>query len=48
MVSTIGVVGQQRGSGMLVEVFERHAIEGENPVTENLNYLVVSQVAWDT
>ena len=35
MVSTIGVVGQQRGKGMLVEVFERHAKEGESPVPEN-------------
>ena len=35
MVSTIGVVGQQRGKGKLGEVLERHATEGESPVTEN-------------
>ena len=35
MLSSIGVVGQQRGSGMLGEVFEWHATEGESPVTEN-------------
>ena len=35
MVSTIGVVGQQRVSGMLEEVFEWHTTEGESPVFES-------------
>ena len=35
MLSSIGVVGQQRVSGMLGEVLEWHATEGESPVTEN-------------
>jgi hypothetical protein len=48
MVSTIGVVGQQRGPGTLVEAFERRAIEGESPVRENETGLAVSRVARST
>ena len=35
MVSTIGVVGQQRGPAELEEAFEWRATEGESPVFEN-------------
>ena len=35
MLSSIGVVGQQRVSGKLEEAFEWRATEGESPVFEN-------------
>ena len=35
MVSTIGVVGQQRGPMHLEEALERRAREGESPVFES-------------
>ena len=48
MVSTIGVVGQQRVSGTLEEAFEWRATEGESPVFENETELAVSRVARST
>ena len=36
MLSSIGVVGQQRVSGKLEEAFEWRATEGESPVFESL------------
>ena len=35
MLSSIGVVGQQRVSGMLEEAFEWRTTEGESTVFEN-------------
>ena len=48
MVSTIGVVGQQRGPTNLEEAFERRAREGESPVFERGVGLAVSRVARST
>ena len=48
MVSTIGVVGQQRGPRTLEEAFEWRTIEGESPVFENETGLAVSRVARST
>ena len=48
MVSTIGVVGQQRGPTNLEEAFERRAKEGESPVFERGVGLAVSRVARST
>ena len=48
MVSTIGVVGQQRGPAELEEAFEWRATEGESPVFENGTELAVSRVARST
>ena len=48
MLSTIGVVGQQRGPGTLAEAFEWRAREGERPVRENETGLAVSRVARST
>ena len=48
MVSTIGVVGQQRGPTELEEAFEWRATEGESPVFENETELAVSRVARST
>ena len=48
MVSTIGVVGQQRGPRELEEAFEWRATEGESPVFENEVGLAVSRVARST
>ena len=48
MLSSIGVVGQQRVSGKLEEAFERRATEGESPVFENGTELAVSRVARST
>ena len=48
MVSTIGVVGQQRGPVKLGEALERRAREGESPVSENGTGLAVSRVARST
>ena len=48
MLSTIGVVGQQRGPTELEEAFEWRATEGESPVFENGTELAVSRVARST
>ena len=48
MVSTIGVVGQQRGPADLEEAFEWRAREGESPVIENEIGLAESRVARST
>ena len=48
MVSTIGVVGQQRVPTELEEAFEWRATEGESPVFENEVGLAVSRVARST
>ena len=48
MLSSIGVVGQQRVSGKLEEAFEWRATEGESPVFENGTELAVSRVARST
>ena len=48
MVSTIGVVGQQRGPINLEEAFEWRATEGESPVFEKRVGLAVSRVARST
>ena len=48
MVSTIGVVGQQRGPTNLEEAFEWRATEGESPVFERRVGLAVSRVARST
>ena len=48
MVSTIGVVGQQRGPMNLEEALERRAREGESPVFEREFGLAVSRVARST
>ena len=48
MVSTIGVVGQQRGPTKLEEAFEWRATEGESPVFEKRVGLAVSRVARST
>ena len=48
MLSSIGVVGQQRGPVKLGEALERRATEGESPVSENGSGLAVSRVARST
>ena len=48
MLSSIGVVGQQRGPTDLEEAFECRATEGESPVFENEVGLAVSRVARNT
>ena len=48
MLSSVGVVGQQRGPVKLEEALERRAIEGESPVSENGSGLAVSRVARST
>ena len=48
MLSSIGVVGQQRVPGKLEEAFEWRATEGESPVFENGTDLAVSRVARST
>jgi len=48
MLSSIGVVGQQRGPTNLEEAFERRAIEGESPVLERSVGLAGSRVARST
>ena len=48
MLSSIGVVGQQRVSGKLEEAFEWRATEGESPVFERGVGLAGSRVARST
>jgi len=48
MLSSIGVVGQQRGPTDLEEAFEWRAKEGESPVFENEVGLAESRVARST